>query len=427
VTGPIDDPSKLIEALRQQLMVDMAIFSDHSFKQYDEIFYMPPLYEAYKEFDEGFKFLERTEYKQAIDHFLKAASLDPDFARPKLWAATAYVNLGDIVNAHALVKEVDKLSDKLGQGDRYLLDSHKAMLRGDLFGDYQVWVKFARMNQTSASVYVVGQKAHHINRPQEAVDLITPIPVKEGKKDWWYFWWDLTIAHHMLGNHKQELKQARRGRKVLPDNLGVLHCELRALAALGKIKEIKEGLDESLTLSPVEEWNPGVVMLQTGAVLRAHDQREASLNVLKRAIRWLENRPKEETETRSHRSLLGATLYYSEKWEESQKIYENLHKEFPDNIHYLGRLGALAARRGDREQALSIALQLENMDRPYLNGSHTFRRARIAALLGEKEQAVHLLREAHDQGVYFMFFHNVMDLEPLYDYPPFQEFMKPKG
>ncbi len=64
---------------------------------------------------------------------------------------------------------------------------------------------------------------------------------------------------------------------------------------------------------------------------------------------------------------------------------------------------------------------------PYLFGWHTFWRARIAALLGEKEQAVRLLREAHNQGVQFIRFHNDMDLEPLHDYPPFKEFKKPKG
>jgi hypothetical protein len=63
---------------------------------------------------------------------------------------------------------------------------------------------------------------------------------------------------------------------------------------------------------------------------------------------------------------------------------------------------------------------------------HTFYRANIAALLGEKELAVRLLREAHTQGINFNLFHyhsepNVMDLEPLYDYPPFQEFIRPKG
>jgi tetratricopeptide (TPR) repeat protein len=168
-------------------------------------------------------------------------------------------------------------------------------------------------------------------------------------------------------------------------------------------------------------------MLETGLVLRAHGYREASLNVLERAIRWLESRPKEEAETESHRLILGRTLYYSERWEESQSLFESLHQEFPDTIRHLGYLGTLAARKGEREKALNISSQLESTDWSYDWGDATFCRAKITALLRDKEQAVRLLREAHDQGVQFMHFHHVMDLEPLYDYPPFQEFMKPKG
>ena len=57
----------------------------------------------------------------------------------------------------------------------------------------------------------------------------------------------------------------------------------------------------------------------------------------------------------------------------------------------------------------------------------------IAALLGEKELAVRLLQEALSQGVLYQlqlglyYIHPNMDLEPLYDYPPFQELIKPKG
>lgn len=428
VTGPIDDPSGLIEALRQQLMVDLSVLLDPAWQ--DRAEHMPPSYEAYKEYTEGIKCFSRNEFKQATDHFLKAASLAPDFARPKLRAATAYMNLGDRVNAHALIKEVDKIRDKLSQYDRYYLDYQKASIRGDLFGAYQAWVQIARMTQLPRFRYVVGQRAQKINRPQEAVDLITPVdPVKEGLKNWDVFWWDLTNSHHMLGNHKQELKEARRGRKLLPDDLFVLYCELRALAALGKIKEIEESLEESLPLPLTYVWgfNPGRVMLETGLVLRAHGHKEASLNVIERAIRWLESRPKEEAETESHRLILGRTLYYSERWEESQSVFESLHQEFPDEFQYLGYLGTLAARKGEREKALSFSSQLESTGWSYPYGYDTFWRAKITALLGDKEQAVRLLREAHDQGVQFMHFHHVMDLEPLYDYPPFQEFMKPKG
>ena len=52
-----------------------------------------------------------------------------------------------------------------------------------------------------------------------------------------------------------------------------------------------------------------------------------------------------------------------------------------------------------------------------------YERAQIAAALGERERAMELLRrssplwEAHVDPL----------LEPLWDYPPFQEWLRPKG
>ena len=55
-------------------------------------------------------------------------------------------------------------------------------------------------------------------------------------------------------------------------------------------------------------------------------------------------------------------------------------------------------------------------------------RARIASLLGEKERAVMLLQEAIAQGlIYGSYLLQEMDFEPLRNYQPFQELLKPKG
>ena len=70
---------------------------------------------------------------------------------------------------------------------------------------------------------------------------------------------------------------------------------------------------------------------------------------------------------------------------------------------------------------------MKNFERPYLFGGNTFWRARIAVLLGEKEQALVLLRDALGQGTAYGSLYLNMDLEPLSDYPPFQELIKPKG
>jgi hypothetical protein len=51
-------------------------------------------------------------------------------------------------------------------------------------------------------------------------------------------------------------------------------------------------------------------------------------------------------------------------------------------------------------------------------------------LLGDREEAMTLLRQAIDEGLYLGFGlapHADIDLEPLREYPPFQALMRPKG
>jgi hypothetical protein len=63
---------------------------------------------------------------------------------------------------------------------------------------------------------------------------------------------------------------------------------------------------------------------------------------------------------------------------------------------------------------------------PYIWGNHTYWGARIGSLLGEKEQAVMMLREALSQGRSYLRLHADVDLEPLRGHPPSQELVKPK-
>jgi hypothetical protein len=109
-------------------------------------------------------------------------------------------------------------------------------------------------------------------------------------------------------------------------------------------------------------------------------------------------------------------------------LIEKLRSEDPENIDYIGYAGTLAARRGDRERALGISEELKKIDRPYTFGAQTYWRARIAALLGMKGEAVGFLRQAFAQGYdYDIELFQEADLDPIRDYAPLKELMKPKG
>ena len=169
----------------------------------------------------------------------------------------------------------------------------------------------------------------------------------------------------------------------------------------------------------------------------------------RRAVRWFEARPARERQEASQRWLLALAKYLAEDWDGARALYGPLadlarpsrptgwseDAAFSIAVRFHGRLGVIAARRGDRPQAERIADELRQIDGPYLFGEHLYQRAAIAAQLGDKTQAMELLREAIAQGFGAMLdgtgfgdvLHRAPEMVPLRGYPPFEELRKPKG
>jgi hypothetical protein len=169
-------------------------------------------------------------------------------------------------------------------------------------------------------------------------------------------------------------------------------------------------------------------MNSVAAELRAHGFREASLEVADRAIAWFNTLPADESTSWYRRFNYAEALYLRERWDDSRIVFEELSRQEPAHINVLGYLGVLAARLGDVEVALRIGGLLSGTARPGDFGRDFYWQGCIAAQLGERERAMTLLSEAYARGrIFTVSLHRDMDLEPLRDYPPFQEFMRPKG
>jgi len=77
-------------------------------------------------------------------------------------------------------------------------------------------------------------------RPREALRRLEELDPKSGlmrgfEGGYWYF---ASWAHHLLGEHEEELAATRRTRPFYPAEASTLFDELRALAALGRIAEV---------------------------------------------------------------------------------------------------------------------------------------------------------------------------------------------
>ena len=159
--------------------------------------------------------------------------------------------------------------------------------------------------------------------------------------------------------------------------------------------------------------------------LRAHGYRAAGVQMLRRQIEWLESRP--ELGARQRNSL-ATLLMLVGRLDEARVLFERRFDGRPDNdLKKLAIFAELAAREGRREEVLRISRVVDSIPRPQEGDiamtNDTWWRTTIALARGDRERAMELLRAYG----YANWLHTQFQLEPLWDYPPFQEFLRPKG
>jgi serine/threonine protein kinase/tetratricopeptide (TPR) repeat protein len=445
-SGPREKAVEVVESVEQRLIDAVAArYLDPYFDLLIEEV-KPPRFEAQKEFAAGSELFD-SNLAAAIAHFNRALEIDPEFVLPGILLAAATDNQGKHREAMALLDSIEKKHARLTPIMQRRLDLNRANFAGNLEEYYSATNDIVKLSPDDLwDAVALALAASFSNRPREAVEAFRTVRMEfvPSKPFGAYLLLEWTGALHLLGKHEEELKEARWGSGIYPHLLNVRAFEARALVALGRMDEMEKLVEDILTMP--SEWaypsccllraTPAYVMLVSAEELRAHGHREDSLKMAGRAVDWYRSRTGEEARLEDTRSGLGDALYQAERWEEARVVFAALAAGHPDNIFYKGRLGALAARRGDRATAQRIAAELRRLETPYLFGNNTSRSAGIIALLGDKEGAVALLREAVAQGAgngdvpdmygYGFVFRHSMDLEPLHGFPPFEDLIKPK-
>jgi DNA-binding SARP family transcriptional activator/tetratricopeptide (TPR) repeat protein/TolB-like protein len=426
VAAPVSAPLEGIDLLRTRMLAALAPVSDRR-ETHARAAIRPPTFDSYAAYIAGMEAFVRFDMPEALRNFERSASADTAYPLPLLASAIALMNMGRLQSADSITRVVEHSRDVLGPFETATLDMVQGWMRGDNVAAYQAVVRQARLAPGSVGHYQVAEQARRLNRPAEAIRVLREIDPERGElRGWTPYWREATAAHHMLGNHRQELREARRARALNPDNPGVLALEVRALAALGRTRDLDSLLEERKA-NPSTSWpEPGALMQLAAQELHSHGFREPARELHGRAVDWY--RTLRRTHPGDHRRAHARALYTAGKWAEAETLFRELASEDPEDVHLQGYLGTLAARRGDRARAEQISGRLSEMRQPYLWGANSYWRACIAAHLGEREQAVQLLRDAFSQGrQYGPHLHTDIDLEPLADYAPFRELIRPKS
>jgi DNA-binding SARP family transcriptional activator/tetratricopeptide (TPR) repeat protein len=427
ITGSLEQPQLAIHALGERVTGSLAAHRNPRIRALNSDGSRPPSYEAYLAWVDGLEQFSHRDFTAARERLLHAASLDSSFVSPLLWAAAAHGNLGEFAKTDSLIRIANARRNQLLPIDRHLLDMWRATLRGDWTAHFRATRQMLEVAPASeGALYLAASSSLWINRPREALELISRIRQDRSAVEWDAYGTRLTHAYHLLGDHRKELEEARIIRERRPELLRTHLDELRALAALGRSEEVLRRLDRVLALSPQPQITPADVARIAAEELRVHGSPEAADQALDQAILWYRMQSPEERAREAHRFGLARALYQAGRWDEAEVLFRELAERSPEQVDYLGYLGVVAVRKGRMHEAEKISDALSRMDVPYLRGGNIRWRARMAAVAGQQEEAIALLRMSFAQGQrHTLADHTDPDLWSLRERPDFRRLFEP--
>jgi tetratricopeptide (TPR) repeat protein len=436
--GSAGQQTQGVEALRQHVMSALAERFDPRLARFVGVSASHAVsYDAYREFLAGDTIQVYGGCDPclaiAIAHYRRAYALDTNFTLPLVEIAGISAFAGPCERTDSIADVLRPRHDRLPPFDRLQLDWVVAKCHGQSEKVLEILRQaMAAAPRSELLVSRYARVARLVGRLHEAIAMTERLDPKRHERDLFY-WGNRAIAYHMLGEHQRELELAQEARRVLPGNMEVLGWEAHAFVGLGRLTDVNALVDKAARVPlEVPQVQAGLVSFLTdvGRDLRAHGYPEPARAVFERGIHWIKAHPATEQRDPGLQADLSGLLYDAQRYEEAWPILQQLAAKAPDELDLQAALGAVAARRGDRKEVARIDHWLAQRTGRYLKGAHTFNRARLAAILGDRDRAVELYRLALDQGYALdqggYFGHADPAFESLRDYPPFQELTRPK-
>jgi DNA-binding SARP family transcriptional activator len=420
------DPSEELQLLGRRMAAAVAVAVDTRLAAVGNLASKPSSYEAYHAFLEGLGSEISGDIGAALSHYERALRLDSTYLFAAIHVAGARMNLGDPAAADSILRRLGESRGRMTPFERAILDQGIAFLSDDRVARYEAAKLASAIGPGSLTNAQWGTEALLLNRPREALRILRAIdPERTAAGGWSHYWSSLTGAHHALGEHRVELRQARRARRLFPDAPWPLLLEGRALAARGRVADLERVLVARRSLPYERSPQLGPMKVALGRELHVRGHSDAAADLFERAIAWYHAQPAEAQVRPAHRSQLGLALLAAERLDEARALFDDLAREDPESMPVQAARGILAARQGDVAEARGIADWLGALRRPYHNGVQVAWRACIVAQLGDHAQAMALLQEAAGRSARFDHIHFCFD--PLRDYAPYREFMSPQG
>lgn len=451
VVGPIlssvHTPIAALNELRSRVMSALTAATDLRATQNLFGIEPVPLFEAYQPYVEGWDAYWHGDSRHAEALFLQAARRDSSFTAAALAAATAAANSNDCSVVDSLSRALDARREELDRVHRLSLRIADARCRGRNDEMLQLTLERADLEPgNSSSQMSAAAAALWANRPKRALELferVDPATDLAWSTDTTHaaYWGGVTEALHLLGRHREELATTER----MPPGAPLDRAWLRgtALAALSRPTAVLALIDSSLSLPsetagdiglapytegrPEYTFTPAWVANWISRELSVHGDTVAARQAAMRAVAWYRSRPAPERATPEERLVAAWSLEMLGAYREAEHLAEQLIAEDSTNVDFQGELAGLAAEQGDTILAESLDRWLAAQPVARVSWTASIYRARVAATLGHKDEAMARIREALEEGAWPRWLDQEPALNPLRSRPDFMALTAPRN
>jgi tetratricopeptide (TPR) repeat protein/TolB-like protein len=430
ISAPLTSPLQGVEKLRQRVTGSLAAVLDPRLADVAGATSQPPSYDAYREFLVGDE-LFYSDDSAAILHYRNAAALDSTYLYPVLRELSALLNRREWGHAEdSLGEALERKRSTLSPYEAAYLDGILADARNDAHGAYDAAVGLMRAApKADFPVYLAADYANGINRPREAIALLQRVDPEGGALRGRIYYFDYYgSALHALGEHEKELEVGKRALQLYPNRLYVSFVEIHALAALGRTRELESLLREVRAMPPDLRRDATDAYCLAIYELRAHDHPDAARSVSDELRAWLAARSHTEAASMPARFERARALAALQQWADLRSVADSLFAEDSSNLNAKALSALAEAETADRADAKRIAATIFSRATRSGDGLAQDWRATISAALGDKAEAFAQLQQGYPRGAVRDYsWHGTIVYELLRDYPPFQEYIKPKG
>ncbi|HEU5040438.1 MAG TPA: hypothetical protein VFT84_06440 [Gemmatimonadales bacterium] len=417
-----------LEQLRQHVTAALAGVLDVRFSSFTARPTAPRSFEAYQAFIAGQTAYWRGQPATEVRPlFERAVAEDSTFLTARVWLAFVGANGAGCSLTDSVAAALAPRRSALTPFDRLTLDISAAKCRSDWTGGFDLAREQAALRPRSTyAVYTAGVFGLFSGHFHAATDLLGGLD-PERDLGWlsdpakMIYWRDYIGAEHLTGAHRSELRHADRVVQAYPDRLVARFFIGRALAALGRGGEALTHLEAALRLGPDESARvqygmpPSFVALLLACELRAHGDTASARRAAERGLAWFQAQPREAVAGRYDRYYLGRLLTLLGRYDEAAAAIAFRAPADSNDALYLGLEGSLAVLRGATAAARDADARLAARTDPAIAGVAAGQRARIAALMGDREKALSLLEWASPRGMTRVATGLDMHLDFLYD------------